>query len=183
LLLEPNLATEPLSNASVPTIFHETGVRQTLENPPLTRPNGWNLATLAHAEIVEGTHLRLASGRRKLVEFYSDGALIAAGRFETSFGPPPEASELALDRLHRVNSLALVEFVHEFVLVAARLGDFIEPRPTNLRFTIGVVAAIGSPIGSIFLPPYGVSTWGWQLPDERASSRRSGLRSLARRPA
>jgi hypothetical protein len=159
------LAAEARRGASVPTIFHEGGVRETLESPPVTRPDGWNLVTLDHAEIVEGTHLRLTSGRRKLIEFYADGTLIAVGRFDRLLvASPYEDSESDLQRLLKVNSLALVEFVHDFVLTAIHLSEFIDPRPASLRFTIGVIGAIGSPVGSIHLPPYGVGTVGWEAP-------------------
>jgi hypothetical protein len=118
---------------------------------------------------VAGSHLRLASGSRKLVEFYEDGTLIAVGRFDLLLVASQQGSSDSFQTppLLKVNSLALVELVHDFVLTYAELIQFMEPIPKALTFGIGVRSARSWPGGRLYLPPYGLHTIGWQAPMER----------------
>lgn len=47
----------------------------------------------------------------------------------------------------------------------ARTLDYTDPRRKAARFAIGMEAAIGSAVGDVFLPPYGIYSHGWQFGD------------------
>jgi hypothetical protein len=149
--------------SSVPTLFHESGVRQVLQAPPVTRTDGWNLATLDRAEIVEGSRLRVVNGSRKLVELDEDGALIAVGRFDLLLVIPRPS--YADHEYMKVNCLALIEFIHDFVLAAREILNYVEPPPDAAQFAVGVSAA-KSPERSLYLPPYALGTMGFEAPYE-----------------
>jgi hypothetical protein len=114
------LAATPTEPVSVPTLTRREGVRTRLENPVLTRYDGWNLLTLDQARRIEGERLTLASGTRKHIDLYNDATFFAFGAFESLFawhGNVPFAKQ------PKINPLAVIEFTHDFVLVrvAARV--------------------------------------------------------------
>lgn len=158
------LASVPSTRSAIPTIFNESGVRQVVQNPPASRADGWNLATMSRAEIVEGSRLSLLSARRKLVELYEDALLIAVGRFDRLLGIPPNPYG-ANQAFQKVNCLALIEFIHDFVLVTRALQQWIDPTPAAVRFEIGVRYAKGAAL-TLYLPPYGLGSWGFEAPFE-----------------
>jgi hypothetical protein len=162
------LAGGPSTEVTVPTLFTRDGVRHLLENPPVTRYDGWNLSTLNRAEIVNGTQIRLESGRRKLVELHEDGTLVAIARFDRLLvARTLEAVDGIGGPLMKVNPLGLIEFVHDFVLVYRALIEFLEPQPESIQFAFGVRAALRpTQTGRLFLPPGPVGSFGWEMPDE-----------------
>jgi hypothetical protein len=160
------LFARPRETVGVPSLFRgpEDGVRAALENPPFTREEGWNLRTLDRAEIVNGDHLRLTNGDRKAIELYEDGAFIAIGRFDgflarDTWSPDPEGP-----KFYKINSLALIEYIHDFVLAFAALVPFMEPKPTNAAFGVKIIGGTNWPNAKLFLPPYGIGTYGWEMP-------------------
>jgi hypothetical protein len=163
------LMARPRETVTVPTLFsgQEGGVRTKLEQPPVTRNDGWNLTTLERAEIVNGDHLRLESGHRKLVEFYEDGTFVVVARFDELLTrgrkqmKTPQGEDVSM---LKVNSLAVIEFVHDFVLTFAELLPFMEPSPRRAIFGVSIGAARTWPGGQLFLPPYGLGTMGWEMP-------------------
>jgi hypothetical protein len=42
--------------------------------------------------------------------------------------------------------------------------EYLTPRPTEALFLIGVENATRTAVGSVFLPPHGVESFGWQAP-------------------
>jgi hypothetical protein len=156
------LTAVPLQPTGVPTLFRDEGVRGVIERPPITREQGWNLGTLGRAELVEGSRLEVRSGGRKLLDLGEDGVFVAVARVENFLSRDrPGHSKPAP---HRMNSLALVEFTHDFVLTYQAIGEHLEPPPAEAFFGVAVVAATGSPDGPVFLPPGGVHSLGWELP-------------------
>jgi hypothetical protein len=160
------LFARPRETIRIPSIFRGGDVRAVLENPPFTRQEGWNLRTLDSAEIVNGDHLRLMNGTRKAIEFYEDGSFIAIGRFDNLLvaGAYPWGADET--KFLKVNSLALVEYIHDFVLAFAALVPFMEPRPASAAFGVQLLGATNWPQGKLFLPPYGIGTFGWETPME-----------------
>ena len=119
----------------MPTLTQPAGVRLLLENPPHTRYNGWNLVTLDRASLVGGTRLRVSNGDRKHIDLLADGTMIATGVFDGFLG----WGRWEFAQRPKVNGLAVVEFVYDFVMVYDRLlAEFVEPRPARVRFAIGV---------------------------------------------
>src|SRR5207244_8207043 len=125
------------------------------------------------AELVEGSKLEVRSGRRKLLSLSDDGVFVAIARIEEFLSRDRvEAGAGAV--AHKVSSLALVEFTHDFVLTYKAIVDYLDPPPEDAFFAVAVIAATGSPDGAVFLPPYGVRSieWGYtgapearELPD------------------
>ena len=129
------LAAAPLEAAEVPTLTQPDGVRTLLENPPHTRHDGWNLVTLDRASLIGGTRLRVSNGERKHIDLLADGTMIAIGLFNTFLG----WRRWNFTERPKVNGLAVIEFVHDFVMVYEQLlADFVKPRPAGARFAIGV---------------------------------------------
>ncbi len=159
------LAAKPTSVVTIPTLFHETGVRQKLENPPVTRHAGWNLTTQNRAELVEGNRLSITSGRRKLIELHEDGTLVAVAPFERLLVTDRLAVEPASKTRLKINSLGLVEFVHDFVLSYLHLTTSFAPEPEEARFLIGIDSAKSTAAGQLFLPPHGFDAEWWMTAD------------------
>jgi len=132
---------------AVPTIWRSEGVRQLLERPPSTRPNGWNLETLDQARIVEGRLLTVSNGDRKELNLYPDGAFVAYGSVEEFLG----WREGSFADNPKVNPLALIEFTYNFVSFYSDLLQFLSPRPAALGFRCGFRNAIPSQ-GPVYLP-------------------------------
>jgi hypothetical protein len=164
------LFARPRETVRVASLFRsaEGGVRAVLEHPPITRQEGWNLTTLDRAEIVNGDHLRLTNGDRKAIELYEDGAFIAIGRFDGFLARDTWTADADGPKFYKINSLALIEYIHDFVLTFAALVPFMEPQPTNAAFGVKIVGATRWPEAKLFLPPYGIGTFGWELPMEAA---------------
>lgn len=161
------LVAMPTTVVSVPTIFRETGVRETLMRPPSTRQEGWNLATGDRPEIVEGNRLRLRNGDRKAIELYEDGVFVAAARLDRFFARGAvEVTAEPSRRLFKLNPLALIEFIHDFVLTSLALLESLDHRPPSAYFHIGIRAARGSEAGSVFLPPHGLGSLAWEIGDD-----------------
>src|SRR5207244_3678560 len=72
---------------------------------------------------------------------------------------------------YKINPLALVEYVHDFVMTYKALVEHFDPQPAEARFAIAVLSATGTPSGDLFLPAGGVESLDWmvgfnaQLPD------------------
>lgn len=160
------LFARPRETVRIPSLFRgaDGGVRQVLEHPPMTRQDGWNLATLDRAEIVNGDHLRLTNGERKAIELYEDGAFIAIGRFDGFLARDSWSADPGGQKFYKINSLALIEYIHDFVLTYAALVPFMEPRPTSAALGVRIVGATQWPGAKLFLPPYGIGTYGWEMP-------------------
>lgn len=160
----------------MPTIFRSEGVRQRLEQPPFTRHNGWNLITVDRARIVNGERLSVSNGTRKHIDLFEDGTLIAFGTFDNFlFSRHTNGS----DDEPKANSLAVIEFVHDFVLVYSDILVYVVPLPPQVRLTIGLRNATYADGMGLYLPPYGsehiqnqyphaiepveAATWDWSF--------------------
>jgi hypothetical protein len=166
------LMAQPSNRVTVPSFYAANGAaRSILEHPPVTREDGWNLVTLDTAKLVAGgTRLRVQSGSRKLVELSESGRFAALGNFQSlltvsangvaAFGEQPG------DRPLKINSLALVEFVHDFLLTYAKISETFEPEATTgARIGVGIQLTEDDR-RRIFLPPGGVETFGWIIADD-----------------
>ena len=147
------LTAHPVEQATIPRLFARDGVMHLLETPPFTRHDGWNLVVGTRAELIEGSRLELKSSYKAL-ELSEDGTFIAWARIPgfISRDVIPAGPE---QHLHKINPLALVEFVHDFVIVYQAIADYIEPRPESARWCVGLRHVTGNaslprgPVGGI----------------------------------
>lgn len=126
------LGAAPKQPTRVQTLTRQEGVRQLLEQPPYSRYEGWNLVTLDQARLVGGRRLSLTNGTRKHVDLYEDGSFLFVGTL---------SDFLAWHRRElpdKLNSLALIELVHDFLLVYDRILANLEPLPAEVRLAIGL---------------------------------------------
>lgn len=126
------LAAAPKSPARVRTLTRQEGVRALLEQPPYTRHDGWNLATLDRARLVGGRRLSLANGTRKFIDLHEDGTFIAIGTV------PDFLAWHRRDIPNKINTLALIEFTYNVLLVYDRVLSDLEPLPEEIRLAIGL---------------------------------------------
>ncbi len=126
------LAAAPKSPARARTLTRHEGVRQVLEQPPYTRHDGWNLVTLDRARLVGGRRLSLANGTREFIDLYEDGTFIAIGTV------PDFLAWHRRDIPNKINTLALIEFTYNFLLVYDRVLSDLEPLPEEIRLAIGL---------------------------------------------
>jgi hypothetical protein len=126
------LAAAPKQPTCVQTLTRQEGVRQLLEQPPYTRYDGWNLATLDRARLVGGRRLSVTNGMRKHIDLYEGGTFLMFGRLEDF---------LAWHRHElpdKMNSLALIELVYNLLLVYGRILADLDPLPAKLGLAIGL---------------------------------------------
>jgi hypothetical protein len=131
------LAAAPKEVARVRTLTRQQGVRQLLEQPPYTRYDGWNLVTLERARIVGGRRLALANGTRKHITLHGDGTFLAAGTV------PNFLAWHRRELPNKINTLALIEFAYNFLLVYERVLSDMEPLPGEVRLGLGLRHAHG----------------------------------------
>lgn len=91
----------------------EGSIKRKLENPPLNagqlRYGGWDLRTLDQGKIIDAQFVRVQNGDRKIIDLYNDGTLIFTGLADDDF-----LAHASQDGL-RINSVALVELVYNFI--------------------------------------------------------------------
>ena len=158
------LAAAPTAPASIPTLTRREGVRQLIESPPVTRHDGWNLVTLDQARLVAGERLTLANGTRKHLDLYADGTFIAFGAFSNFLGWRGDGAGFAVRP--KINSLALAEYVYDFVGVYDAILAFVEPRPPTLRFALGIRHAHFDEDKRLYLLPGPINGLAYTAADE-----------------
>ena len=108
----------------------EGSIKRKLENPPLDagkiRHGGWSLETLDRGKIIEGEFVRVQNGDRKTIDLYQDGTLIFTGLADERF--LSHASEDGL----RVNSIALIELVYNFISFYREVINDLAIKPNTI---------------------------------------------------
>jgi hypothetical protein len=157
------LAVAPHTHARVPTLTRTDGVRTKLESPPFTRYDGWNLITLERAQLVRGERLSVSNGTRKYLDMFADGTFLVFGGFRSLLGW--RGNRRSFDDVPKINALALIEFVCNFVLVYDDLREFVDPRPDTLRLAIGVRHAHFGEQRVLYLLPGPIHNLDYQFDD------------------
>jgi hypothetical protein len=155
------LAASPTTAASIPTIFRSGDTRLLIENPPFTRHNGFNLVTYEQGRIEKGEKLTVG-GDRKRLDLFPDGTFIAYATFADFLGWPRDEAQFA--ERPKINSLALVEFTHDFVQAYERILGHVEPMPERIRVTIGLRSAHFDD-QRLLLAPHGLGSIGFEYRD------------------
>lgn len=161
-----HLSAAPLQAAEIESLFRSPDAQHLLENPPVSRHNGFNILTFERAQIVEGERLVIEAWRKRL-ELFRDGTFLALGTFSDLLGWPREGAEFA--RNPKVNSLALIEYTHDFFKTYEALLDFVTPLPMPIRCQVGISGAqsLGQPL---WLAPYALNTIGYDHPHGRSEA-------------
>ena len=135
------LTAYPERSSDLSTIFSSTegSIRRQFENPPILRHGGWSLETLDQAKIMRGEMIRVVNGPRKVMDLYRDATLIFGGLADESF------LAWAGNGKPRINSLAIVEVVYNFVnFYKIVLTDCREmPEECSIRIDLEICTRMG----------------------------------------
>lgn len=110
------LAAKPSEAISLENFFQieENPFKDLLYSPKYLRYSGWNLLTLDYPKIKEGNSWEANNGDRKKLRLYEDGSFIAIAKADNTFLAWGQDDSVFMNK-PRLNTLALVEYVYEFV--------------------------------------------------------------------
>jgi len=152
------LIAYPTERTELRTIFQpqQPSIYWHLEHPPRPRRDGWDMATLDEARIIDGTFLRVQNGNRKVLELWRDGLFLFAGEAEADFycwGRRPDEP--------KINSLTLVEAVLNFAEFYGLVIADMEPEPTEFQVEIDFRNFLKDGIAT-FMMPYSIRSFDQQ---------------------
>jgi len=114
----------------------EGSIKRKLENPPINagqvRSRGWSLETLDRGRIIEGQLVRVMNGV-KTIDLYKDGALVFTGLADEEF-----LAWASKDGL-KINSLALIELVYNFISFYREVINDLSEQPNMISIKFGFV--------------------------------------------
>lgn len=141
-------------------------VMELMQNPGYTRAFGWDLRTLDDPRIVEGEFLEVGYSDYKLIRTYEDGtvvlraaadhSLLGWGREEAQFAQKP-----------RLNPIALIELTYHFVLFYQAILAHLTASVQTIVFTAELHGAILGNGQRLYLIPYTVGTFAWELDSDK----------------
>ena len=158
-----HLGAAPTEPATIPNLFRSEEVRTILEQPPVTRQDGFNVLTYERAQITNGDRFVIDAGRKRL-EIHKDGTFIGLATFSDFLGWPRDREDFATHP--KVNSLALIEFTYDFFKTYEAILDHVNPLPMAIRCQIGIrgAHAFDQPL---WMAPYGLNSIGYEHPSAR----------------
>ena len=130
----------------------ENSIKRQLEIPPIIRHGGWSLETLDGGKIIERQLVRVMNSV-KIVDLYKDGTLVFAGLADEEF-----LSWASKDGL-KINSLALIELVYNFISFYKEVINDLSEQPSMISVKFGFINMwlnnkksylVPGPIGSLF---------------------------------
>jgi predicted phosphohydrolase len=134
----------------------EGSIKRKLENPPVNagkiRSGGWSLETLDRGKIIEGQLVRVMHGV-KIIDLYKDGTLVFTGLANEEF-----LAWASKDGL-KINSLALIELVYNFISFYKEVIDDLSEQPSMISVKFGFINMwlnnkksylVPGPTGSLF---------------------------------
>jgi hypothetical protein len=122
-----------------------------LKEPPYLRYMGWNMLTLDIPRIKAGQFWEVNNGERKKIRLYRDGTLIARADANSDFLGWGQ-NEVDFEKNPRINPLALIEFIYEFVHLYF-ITKIHFPKPlTGYKFTINFKNLVLDSGERIYLP-------------------------------
>lgn len=111
------LGAAPTSRVEIYDFFNENNSYvKLLKEPPYLRYMGWNMLTLDCPKIIDGQSWEVRNGDRKTIRFYRDGSLVAVVYLDNTFLGWGQ-SDADFQNNPRLNTLAVIEYVYEFVEV------------------------------------------------------------------
>lgn len=162
------LAAVPHEKAIFRDLFRSGpgAVMELMQNPGYTRASGWDLRTLDDPRIVEGEFLEVGYSDYKLIRTYEDGtvvlraaadhSLLGWGREEAQFTQKP-----------RLNPIALIELTYHFTLFYQAILAHLRESTQTIVFTVELHGAILGNGQGLYLIPYEVGTFAWELESEK----------------
>jgi hypothetical protein len=131
------LGAAPSNKVEIPNFFQEdSSFYKLLEKPPYLRYMGWNLLTLDHPKIVDGQCWEVRNGDRKTIRLYRDGSFVAVAYADNTFLGWGQSEEDFLKH-PRLNTLAIIEYVYEFVELYKNLLQNI-PMSKEIRMDVSI---------------------------------------------
>lgn len=132
------LAAEPVEAVHIPNFFliDNNKFYDILKEPPYLRYMGWNMLTLDTPRIKRAEYWEVTNGDRKIIRFYKDGSFVAMAHANQDFLGWGQKKE-DFQQNPRLHSLAVIEFVTEFVEVYRRILNEM-PSTKSVRFMMGV---------------------------------------------
>jgi hypothetical protein len=160
------LGAAPTEPAAIADLFRSEEVRTMIERPPVTRDDGFNVLTYERAQIVDGERL-VVEAWRKHFELHKDGTFIGIATFADFLGWPREGDAFAGNP--KVNSLALIEFTHDFFKTYEAILDHLDQLPVPIRCQVGIGGAhdFEQPL---WMAPYALNTIGYEHPHARSEA-------------
>ena len=125
------LTCYPCASAKLESLFSSKpgSMKSILESAPRFRERGFGLRVLGEASIVKGNFCRVIGGRRKVIDLYKDGVLIAGFKADGDF------LCWAMEDLI-FNPVALIETLYNFVqLYECVINDMVE-KPDKVMYRI-----------------------------------------------
>jgi hypothetical protein len=107
-----------------------------LKDPPYLRYLGWNMLTLDQPKIIDGRAWEVKNGDRKTIRYYRDGTFLAKVYADNSFLGWGQSDE-EFQNNPRINPLALIEYVYEFVELYRNILVTFDYRK-EIRFVIEI---------------------------------------------
>lgn len=128
---------------SIPNFFSEENNRifELMKNPPYLRYSGWNLLTLDYPKIKNGEWWEVKNGDRKTIRLYEDGTFITSVYADNSFLGWGKSDEDFFET-PSINSLALIEFIYEFVNVYSEYLKMASFKSGTITFQIKLINTV-----------------------------------------
>src|SRR5262249_53760723 len=104
-----------------------------LEHPPHLRPYGFDWRTESQTRIVQGQLRRVLIPEGKILDLWTDGTLIAAGRGDgwfLSWNKPQNINFL------RINPVVLIESAYAFAELSKQVFNFAQPHPRGIEYRL-----------------------------------------------
>lgn len=161
-----HLGAAPTEPAAIADLFRSEDARTILERPPVTRHEGFNVLTNERAQIVDGERFVIDAWRKHL-ELHKDGTFIGVATFSDFLGWPREGDAFAGNP--KVNSLALIEFTHDFFKTYEAILDHLDPLPVPIRCQIGIRGAHAFE-RPLWMAPHALNTIGYEHPYARSEA-------------
>jgi len=134
----------------------EGSIKRKLENPPVNagkiRSGGWSLETLDRGKIIKGQLVRVMNGV-KTIDLYKDGTLVFTGLANEEFFAWASKDGL------KINSLALIELVYNFISFYREVINDLSEQPNMISIKFGFFNMwlndkksyiVPGPIGTLF---------------------------------
>ena len=131
------LTAAPIDTVTLPALFRgpNQALPRLLAAPPRFRLGGWDMVVKGELDVVEGRLRRGVAPGSKILECWSDGALLHAADATNylCWGPKTRGD------VRRINPMALAESTLLFAMLAeAVYANHATPRPTAVRFGLSL---------------------------------------------
>ncbi len=135
-----SIAVTPEQTTQVDKIFDDIYGRNTpadiLRNPNKLRNMGWDLETQTDIIITEAKALETQVSDILKIRLLKNGTFIALCLCDYSFIGHSTPEEF--EAFPKINQLALIEYIYNFVATYSKLIEFLKPLPKSYYFTVGL---------------------------------------------